>query len=188
MTARPMIVCVDDDPDVVATVARTLRDFDTRSTLDPREALAMVLADEIAVLVSDFDMPGMTGAQLAGQVRRLRPETVRILLTGQRSLQTAIDGIHEGEIFRFLAKPFDAAKLRAAVVSAIERHEELIALSGDRQRRERRAALHADLEDEYPGISRADRGPDGVFEVPGDPWSEAAELGLVGLPASLDRH
>ncbi len=187
MSPRPVIVCVDDDADVLAAVVRCLREFDTRATLSARVALSWILDDEVSVLVSDHDMPEMTGAQLAGHVRRQRPDTVRILLTGQRSLQTAIDGIHEGEIFKFIAKPFDPAKLRISVLAAIARHEELVALSGDRERRQRRAALHADLEAEYPGISQADRGTDGAYVVTEDPWSEAIALGLDGLPASLDR-
>jgi hypothetical protein len=59
-------------------------------------------------------------------------------------------------------------------------------MSGDRQRRERRNALHAALESEYPGISQVSRGPGEVHEVTEDPWSEAAILGLSGLVAGLD--
>ena len=78
-------------------------------------------------------MPEMTGAQLAGHARRVRPETVRILLTGQRSLETAIDGINQGEIFRFLNKPFDNEQLRGAVLAGVARNRELLAMSGDRR-------------------------------------------------------
>jgi DNA-binding NtrC family response regulator len=188
MPTRHVIVCVDDDEDVLNAVARSLRDrYDVRATLSARDALAWIVAEEVAVLVSDYDMPEMTGAQLAGQVRNLRPDTVRILLTGQRSLETAVDGINQGEVFRFLGKPFEPSKLRTAVASAIERHEELVALSGDRQRRERRAAMHAALEAEYPGISKVAWAGDGMYVVTGDPWTEAATLGLVGLTAALER-
>lgn len=175
-----VIVCVDDDDAMLSTVARSLRrelSFDVRSTTSAHDALAWIVREQVAVLVSDYEMPEMTGAQLAGQVRRIRPETVRILLTGKRTLETAIDGIHQGEIFRFINKPFEDRALRAAVLEAAQRHEELSALSGDRQRRERSHALRAALESEYPGISEVSR-PDGVVEVTADPWSEAAALGL----------
>jgi len=188
MTAKYLIVCVDDDEALVTTVARSLRrepTLEVRTTLDPNEALLWIAQDHVAVLVSDYDMPQMTGARLAGLAKRVRPETVRILLTGQRSLETAIDGIHQGEIFRFLNKPFEDKALRAAVVEATARHEELLALSGDRQRRERREALRAALEAEYPGISTAP--PDGVIVVTADPWSEAVALGLPGLDKKLEK-
>ena len=185
---KALIVCVDDDEAMVTTVGRSLRrepSFEVRTTLDPEEVLAWIVSEDVAVLVSDYDMPTMTGAQLAAKARRLRPETVRILLTGQRSLETAIDGIHQGEVFRFINKPFDDRALRAAVLEGVARHEELLALSGDRQRRERRDALRAALEAEYPGISTVERNGD-VLEVTADPWGEALALGLAGLDRKLE--
>jgi DNA-binding NtrC family response regulator len=185
---NPVVVCVDDDDAMLSTVVRCLKrePFDIRSTLSASEALSWVAADDIAVLVSDYDMPEMTGAQLAGHARRVRPETTRILLTGKRTLETAIDGIHQGEIFRFLNKPFDNDQLRSAVHAGIARNKELLAMSGDRQRRERRNALHAALETEYPGISRVTRGPGEIHQVPDDPWAEAEALGLAGFNSGLD--
>src|SRR5512138_451721 len=183
MAKNPTIVCVDDDEAMLSTVVRCLKReaFDIRSTLSASEALGWIAADDIAVLVSDYEMPEMTGAQLAGHARRVRPETVRILLTGKRTLETAIDGINQGEIFRFLNKPFDHEQLRAAVRAGATRNQELLAMSGDRQRRERRTALQAALEAEYPGISQVDRTPGEVYQVTDDPWTEAASLGLAGL-------
>ena len=185
---NPVIVCVDDDEAMLSTVVRCLRReaLDVRSTLSASEALSWVAADDIAVLVSDYEMPEMTGAQLAGHARRVRPETTRILLTGKRTLETAVDGINQGEIFRFLSKPFDNEQLRSAVHAGVARNKELVEMSGDRQRRERRNALHAALEAEYPGISQVSRLPDEVYQVTDDPWTEAANLGLIGLGSSLE--
>jgi len=184
----PVIVCVDDDEAMLSTVVRCLRreQLDIRSTLSASEALGWIAADDISVLVSDYEMPEMTGAQLAGHARRVRPETVRILLTGKRTLETAIDGINQGEIFRFLNKPFDNEQLRGAVHAGVARNKELLAMSGDRQRRARRDALHAALEAEYPGISQVSRAPGEVHDVTADPWSEAAQIGLVGFSAGLE--
>lgn len=189
MSKLPLVVCVDDDEAMLATVARCLKrePLEIRATLSASEALSWIASDEVAVLVSDYDMPEMTGAQLAGHARRIRPETVRILLTGKRTLETAIDGINQGEIFRFLNKPFDNDVLRQTVHAAAERNRELLAMSGDRERRERREALRTALEAEYPGISQVNRSPADVHEVPADPWREAAELGLVGFTAGLER-
>jgi len=187
-TKNPLIVCVDDDEAMLGTVVRCLKReaIEIRSTLSASEALGWIAADEVSVLVSDYDMPEMTGAQLAGHARRIRPETVRILLTGQRSLETAIDGINQGEIFRFLNKPFDNEQLRAAVNAGVARNRELLAMSGDRERRQRRDALRAALETEYPGISTVERRPGQSYEVTADPWTEAVELELPGLTARLE--
>jgi DNA-binding NtrC family response regulator len=180
---RPIIVCVDDDPDILASVARTLRrdQLDVRSTLDCEEALEWLSQIPAAVLISDYEMPQMTGGQLTGRAKRIRPETVRILLTGKRTLETALDGINQGEIFKFIPKPFDNDGLRRDVAAAIERNKELLALAGDRQRRQRGERLRQELETEYPGITRYERPPGGHHEISPDPQADAAELGLDAL-------
>ena len=127
----------------------------------------------------------MTGAQLAGKARRIRPETVRILLTGMRTLETAIDGINQGEMFRFINKPFQDKVLHQAVLDGVKRHDELLALSGERARRERREALREALETEYPGISMVRRTGE-LLEVTADPWGDAIAIGLVGLDRKLE--
>ncbi len=188
MPTKPLIVCVDDDEGMLAAVSRTLRRdvaFDVRATTSIAQVLEWIKAEAVAVLVSDYEMPEMTGAQLAGTVKRIRPETVRILLTGRRTLDTAIDGINQGEIFRFLQKPFEDKLLRQAVHDAVHRNSELLALFGDRQRRERREALREALEQEYPGISTVVRDGD-AFVVTDDPWLAAATLGLHEIDRALE--
>ncbi|HEX4454569.1 MAG TPA: response regulator [Kofleriaceae bacterium] len=185
---KSLVVCVDDDEALLAAVGRSLRRdqaLDVRTTTEPQQVLDWVVGEDVAVLVSDYEMPQMTGAQLAGKVKRLRPETVRILLTGMRTLETAIDGIHQGEIFRFINKPFDDRVLRQAVTDAAKRHEELMALSVDRERRERASALRGELEAEFPGITSVER-QGNVVIVTADPWSEALALGLTGLDRKLE--
>jgi len=76
--------------------------------------------------------------------------------------------------------------LHAAVLDAVQRHEELLALTGDRARRERRDALRVELETEYPGISHVVRQKDAVVVSP-DPWEEAIALGLTGLDRKLEQ-
>lgn len=185
---KSLIVCIDDDESVLQTVGRCLRrepTFEVRQTADPQQVLAWVTSEDVAVVVSDYEMPTMTGAQLAGHIKRLRPETVRILLTGRRTADTAIDGINQGEVFRFIAKPFEDKQLRQAVLEAVQRHDELAALSGERRRRERREALRRALEAEYPGIANVTRDGD-VVVLASDPWAEAEALGLYELDRELE--
>jgi DNA-binding NtrC family response regulator len=184
---RALIACVDDDEQLLAAVGRTLRrepSFDVRMSTSPQEVLGWIAREQVAVLVSDYEMPEMTGAQLAGRAKVIRPETVRILLTGKRTLETAVDGINQGEVFRFLSKPFEDRVLRQAVLDGVARHRELLALSGDRRRRERREALRAALESEYPGISAPRKGD--TIEVTADPWGASAELG-IDLDRALEK-
>jgi DNA-binding NtrC family response regulator len=188
VVTKALVICVDDDEQLLAAVVRSLRRdpaLEVRSTTEPQQVLDWIAAEDVAVLVSDYEMPQMTGAQLAGKAKRIRPETVRILLTGMRTLETAIDGIHQGEVFRFINKPFEDRALRAAVTDGVKRHDELVEMSGDRARRERAAALRVDLEAEFPGITQVEREGDVVI-VTADPWSDAIALGLVGLERKLE--
>jgi DNA-binding NtrC family response regulator len=189
MSNKWLIVCVDDDEAILSAVGRTLRrepSFEVRTTMDVQQVLEWIHREDVAVLVSDYEMPEITGAQLAGIVKNIRPETVRILLTGRRTLDTAIDGINQGEIFRFIGKPFEDKQLRQAVLDGAKRHDELVALSGDRQRRQRREQLLAALEQEYPGITSIHRRTNDVVVVTDDPWGTAAQLGLAEIDASLE--
>ncbi len=189
MTTRPLIVCVDDDSVMLTAITRTLRSdaYEVRPTLSASEALAWIAEHDVAVLVSDYDMPEMTGAQLAAHARRLRPETVRMLLTGKNTLETAVDGLHRGEVFRFLTKPFEPVQLRAAVTAAIERNLELRMSSSERQVRERRRALREALAAEYPDIFTVKRGIDGAYVVTDDPWRDAAALAIPLSPVLAKR-
>ncbi|MBP6627801.1 MAG: response regulator [Kofleriaceae bacterium] len=164
---RPLVICVDDDSEVLASVARALRrdGYEIVATTEPSEVLALLARRVASVLVSDFEMPQMNGVDLAVAARNVRPETVRILLTGNNQMSTAVSGINVGEVFRFIPKPFDPDHLRREVALAISKHVELAAQARDRDVDLMRQRLLADLDSEYPGISSVRRGRDGNYEV-----------------------
>jgi DNA-binding NtrC family response regulator len=179
------IVCIDDDPDVLAAVARILRPLEREvlTTIEPRQALDWIALRDIAVLVSDYEMPEMNGVELASSARAIRPETVRVLLTGRRTLETAIDGINRGEVFRYVTKPFEALGLRDTVRAALDRHGELAASAQLREQSVRRERLTAALEAEHPSLTQVARDPDGAYRVPAIPAEAARGLGLDALLA-----
>jgi response regulator RpfG family c-di-GMP phosphodiesterase len=101
-----------------------MRQHFTVVTAQGGEAGLAILAaeDPFAVVVSDMRMPGMDGAAFLREARRLVPDTVRILLTGQTELQAAISAVNEGNIFRFLTKPCAPDVLSTALAAAVEHH------------------------------------------------------------------
>lgn len=123
-TGRPKILCVDDEPNVLEGLALHLRRrFDVHTSTSGAEALGhMETAGAPAVVMSDMRMPGMDGAAFLSKVRQGFPDTVRLLLTGQADLDSAIAAVNEGQIFRFLTKPCPPNALLAAVGAAIEQH------------------------------------------------------------------
>jgi CheY-like chemotaxis protein len=121
---RARILCVDDEPNVLEGLALHLgRRFDMATAASGPEALALL--DRLGptdVIISDMRMPGMDGATFLSKARHLFPDTVRMLLTGQADLASAISAVNQGQIFRFLTKPCAPADMLAAVTAAVEQH------------------------------------------------------------------
>jgi DNA-binding NtrC family response regulator len=182
---RPVVLCVDDDPNMLAANARVLRlePVQVLTTTSAREGLQIMAAAKVAVLVSDFEMPEMTGVELCKLARDASPTTVRILLTGRGTFDTAVSGINEGEIFRFLSKPVMPGELRKQVQAAIAKHRELASNHADRDVAARRSELLRELEAEYPGITQRDLDADGRYVIDASSWDRVAGLGLEALAA-----
>jgi response regulator RpfG family c-di-GMP phosphodiesterase len=123
--SRPRILCVDDEPRVLAALSRQLHQAYTVVTAESGAAGLTALADAapVAVIVSDMRMPIMDGAAFLAEARRQAPDTVRILLTGQADLNDAATAVNKGGIFRFLQKPCPAEDLLAALRDGVRQFE-----------------------------------------------------------------
>jgi response regulator RpfG family c-di-GMP phosphodiesterase len=122
---RNKVLLVDDDPNILAAYTRALRkrfSFDTAASGE--EALALLRGPEpYAVILSDMRMPGMDGMQLLAEARGLAPDSVRIMLTGNADMDTAIQAMNRGNCFRFLTKPCDSETLAQALEAGIEQYQ-----------------------------------------------------------------
>lgn len=119
------VLFVDDDPHILRGYARRMSDsFSIETAFDGADGLKK-LKDEgpFAVVVSDLRMPGMNGIEFLQSVKEMHPDTVRIMLTGYAEMQTAIDAVNEGNIFRFLTKPCPANMLAQAVNDGIKQYD-----------------------------------------------------------------
>lgn len=118
------ILFVDDETNVLHAYRRNLRNlFDVHIASDGYEGLKIINENEpFAVVISDYRMPEMDGIEFLHKVKEISPDTVRIVLTGYADLQTAIDAINEGNIFRFLTKPIPNDKLIISLNDAIEQY------------------------------------------------------------------
>jgi DNA-binding NtrC family response regulator len=178
------VLAVDDETEIIDSLRRALRSEAYRfvGTTSPYEARDLVLRGGVDLIIADIDMPGMNGLELVAYVRRERPEVVRILLTGDASLESAMDAINRGEVHRYFTKPWRNESLRQSLREALARVDELRRVAqadANVLERERMLAL---LEREHPGICRVVRS-DGVHELDvahlrsvlaniGSPWLE----------------
>ncbi|CUX65788.1 Response regulator receiver modulated metal dependent phosphohydrolase [Agrobacterium tumefaciens str. Kerr 14] len=123
---RPTIMFVDDEGRVGRLLKMMFRgDYEVYIASGAREALTILETVAVDVIISDQRMPEVTGVELLSQVRSRWPETVRLLLTGYSDLVAIIASINEGEVHRFLNKPWEQIELRDAVAEAAELAESL---------------------------------------------------------------
>lgn len=126
------LLLVDDEPNIVNALKRLLRrdGYHIITAADGAEGLQRLAENRVDVIVSDQRMPGMTGVEFLHRAKAQYPDTVRMVLSGFTELQSIIDAVNEGAIYKFLTKPWDDERLRGHVAEAF-RQKEL----GDENRR-----------------------------------------------------
>lgn len=127
MEQKPTLLLVDDEERVLRSLKLLFRGkYNVLITTDPHEAIDMVKHQKVHVIISDQRMPIMQGSDLLREVKEHSPTTMRLLLTGYSDLNAIISSINEGEIFRFINKPWNQQELKETVNKATE-----IAMSTD---------------------------------------------------------
>lgn len=122
----PDILFVDDEQHILNSLQRVFRGFENYTCHfadSPMKALEVLASTSITVLISDHKMPQMAGAEFLSRVREKRPDTIRILLTGQADLEAVQKAVNSGQVFRFFLKPWKDDDLRSAVKQAVEFHD-----------------------------------------------------------------
>lgn len=161
------VLFVDDEPQVTSGFQRALRrePYTIVTASSGQAGLAVLASRPVDVVVSDERMPGMKGSDFLTAVCRQYPETIRIMLTGQASLEAAIHAINDGEIYRFLTKPCNPLVLghtirQALQVKHLAQHSSRLLATA----REQQAVLR-ELEKTHPGITAVHQADDGVIVV-----------------------
>jgi CheY-like chemotaxis protein len=118
------ILLVDDEPAVLMGYERLLRKELQVITVIGGAAGLVLLKHQgpFAVVVSDMRMPEMNGIEFLLKVQQASPDTIRVMLTGDSDLQTAIDAVNHGKIFRFLSKPCNKETLVKTLNDSLEQH------------------------------------------------------------------
>jgi DNA-binding NtrC family response regulator len=164
-TTQRTILVVDDEEQILRALKRSLtrEGFKVFPFNRPADALAALKEIRPEVVLSDHLMPEMTGLEFLKTVRNRAPDTCRIMLTGHAEMQTAIDAINVGEIYRFLLKPWDDIELSVALSLGLERF--------DLERENRRLAAMVrvqqmrvhELERAHPGLTEVHFDHDGAI-------------------------
>lgn len=129
----PKILIIDDEINILRSLRRLLEDeeLDITTASSGKEALRVINdKKDIAVIVSDMCMPGMTGVELLEEARKILPDTIRIMLTGYSDIKVAMAAINRGGAYRYIAKPWDDEEFICVIRDAVKRYN----LSKENQR------------------------------------------------------
>jgi DNA-binding NtrC family response regulator len=162
---RERVLLVDDEPRLLEALQRSLHrePFHFVTATSGADALTLLARERVDAVVSDQDMPGMSGVTLLSIVSKSYPETVRFMLTGKATLEVAMNAINQGSIHRFFTKPMNPAQLAQHLKEAL-RQKALMAEAWKllRETRRQRAVLEK-LESQQPGITRLNRDATGAI-------------------------
>ena len=118
---KPKIAFIDDEDRILRSLKMHFRaTHDVFTTTDPDELLVYVQQNAVQVVISDQRMPKKLGVDVLKDVKALSPHTIRILLTGYADLNAVINAINEGEIFRYITKPWQTDTLKNVVNQATQ--------------------------------------------------------------------
>lgn len=153
------LLVVDDETDVCDSVHDLLRrEFKVLKARNAEEGLALMRSHEVHIIMTDQRMPKVSGAELLASIRRGHPQAVRMLFTGFADLDSIINAINQGHIFKFLKKPWQPDELEQAVREAAAEYERLVEaaealgqLKGEvQQLRDRVATLEGEVSRLHP--------------------------------------
>jgi len=119
------ILCVDDEVNVLHALGRVLRKEDYRflTACDGHEGLAVLARQPVQVVIADQRMPGMTGVEFLKQVKAHYPDTVRVVLSGTADVNVVLESINQGEIYRFITKPWNDEEFKVILRQCLSQHE-----------------------------------------------------------------
>ena len=122
--SRHTILVVDDEPDVVKSVKDLLRlEYRVLGATTATEGLRILQKEDVHIVMTDQRMPEMTGVEFLGRARDDAPDATRLLFTGYADIKAVIDAINQGNVYRYISKPWDPDELQVIIREAAQRYE-----------------------------------------------------------------
>ena len=129
-TRKHTLLVVDDEADVCDSVHDLLRrEFKVLKARNADEGMALMRTHEVHIIMTDQRMPKVTGVELLASIRLGQPHAVRMLFTGFADLDSIINAINQGHIFKFLKKPWQPDELEQAVREAAAEYDRLMEMA-----------------------------------------------------------
>lgn len=120
------VIIVDDEQSILNSLKRLLREeqYSVVTALSGKEALEFLKGSPpVSLIITDYRMPQMDGIEFLKEIKRLYPETLRMVLTGYADTQIALDAINEGEVYRFITKPWSDDEIKITIAQALVQYD-----------------------------------------------------------------
>lgn len=119
------ILLVDDEPNVLRALRRVFHreHYEIVTAADGNQALALLAEREFQLIISDYMMPGLNGAELLKRAKNMRPDMIRIMLTGHADAGAVMGAVNEGAVYKFILKPWNDDDLRVTTALALEQYD-----------------------------------------------------------------
>lgn len=159
------ILIVDDEKSVLKVIHRVLRNepYTLLMAVSAKEGLKILKGREVSLVVSDYNMPSMSGLDFLQTVRAQYSQILTIMLTGQAELQIAVRAINEAGVYKFIQKPWNNADLKITIKRALESIDLVSERDKLLQKVKSRDAILQDLEKKFPGITKVERDEEGYM-------------------------
>lgn len=163
--SKPKILIVDDEENILSSLKRLFRKEPYQILTAPsgEEGLEILGDHPVDLIISDLKMPQMNGIEFLKRAREKNSVPLRIILTGHADLKSIIQAIDQGEIYRFLLKPWDDEELKMTIRQALDyyhlwKENRTLVKTVEKQRQ-----ILQELEKESPGITVVERDEDGTI-------------------------
>ena len=115
------VLYLDDEENNLFSFKATFRfKYNVFTALTGAEALDIISKNDIQIIITDQRMPEMTGVEFLEKVIEIKPDPMRILLTGYTDMGAVVDAINKGKIFHYLNKPWSEEELTETISRAFE--------------------------------------------------------------------
>lgn len=162
------ILLVDDEQNILSALSRLLRadDREIITAGDTQEGLKKLKDNNGADLViSDNKLPNISGLDFLVKVKQLYPNTIRILITGYPDLESAIKAINNGQVYRFITKPWENEELKLTVRQALDYYDVLRDNRALLQIARQQADLLVAVQKKYPQVSKSELDKSGLYII-----------------------
>ncbi|GGF17417.1 hybrid sensor histidine kinase/response regulator [Echinicola rosea] len=157
MSSKINVLYLDDEHNNLNSFKASLRrDFKIFTALNADEGLVIAQNEDVHVVIADQRMPGMTGVEFFEKLVQIKPDPIRILLTGYSDISSVIDAINKGEVYRFIDKPWNIEQIKNAITNAADIYfirQEL------KEKNARLEKMHSEMNQFVYSLSHELRGP-----------------------------